>query len=119
MLQKVQSGEFTDCDNRPENPSTGDVQVLLSWDNYNDLDLACIDPEGNTLWFKNKRVPSGGLLEIDMNVAPNDSKTPIENISWKPLLQLAQYHIVCGQQHQRIKLYQLFHNSNGASLFVG
>jgi hypothetical protein len=27
-------------------------------------------------------VPSGGLLEIDMNVNPGDSKTPIENIYW-------------------------------------
>lgn len=82
-LQKVKSGELTDCNSRPETPSTGDVQILLSWNNYNDLDLACIDPEENTVWYKNKRVPSGGFLEIDMNVEPNDSKTPIENIYWK------------------------------------
>lgn len=81
-LQKIQAREFTDCDSQPETPSTGDVQVLLSWNNYNDLDLACTDPEGNTVWYKNKRVPSGGLLEIDMNVEPNDSQTPIENIYW-------------------------------------
>lgn len=78
-LQKVQSGKFSDC--IPQ-ASTGDVQVLLSWNNYNDLDLACIDPVGNTVWYNNKSVPSGGMLEIDMNVNPNDSKTPIENIYW-------------------------------------
>lgn len=83
-LEKVKSGDFNDCNTRPENPSTGDVQILLSWDNYNDLDLACIDPFGNTLWFKNKEVSSGGLLEIDMNVNPNESKSPIENIYWPP-----------------------------------
>lgn len=82
-LQKVQSGELTDCDTQPETPSTGDVQLLLSWNNYNDLDLACIDPEGNSVWYKNKRVPSGGFLEIDMNVEPNESQTPIENIYWQ------------------------------------
>jgi subtilisin family serine protease len=82
-LQKVQSGDFKDCGTRPETPSTGEVQLLLSWNNYNDLDLACIDPEGNAVWYKNKRVPSGGFLEIDMNVDPNDSNTPIENIYWQ------------------------------------
>lgn len=81
-LKKVQSGDFGDCDSRPETPSTGDVQVLLSWGDYNDLDVACVDPYENVVWFKNKRVPSGGLLEIDMNVNPGDSKTPIENIYW-------------------------------------
>jgi subtilisin family serine protease len=81
-LQKVLSGEFTDCDYRPETPSTGDVQVLLNWNNYNDLDLACVDPSKDMVWFKNKRVSSGGILEIDMNVKPNDNQAPIENIYW-------------------------------------
>ncbi|MGI6409860.1 MAG: S8 family serine peptidase [Bacteroidales bacterium] len=81
-LLKVQSGEFTDCDSRPETPSTGDVQILLSWDNYNDLDLVCTDPNNETVWFKNKSIASGGKLEIDMNVNYPDSKTPIENIYW-------------------------------------
>jgi len=81
-LLKVQSGEFTDCDSRPETPSTGDVQILLSWNNYNDLDLVCTDPNNETVWFKNKNISSGGKLEIDMNVNYPDSKTPIENIYW-------------------------------------
>jgi hypothetical protein len=79
-LQKVKSGETVDC---TPAPSTGDVQVLLSWNNYNDLDLICTDPQGASVWFKNKRVPSGGQLEIDMNVEYPDSKTPIENIYWE------------------------------------
>ncbi|NLO69356.1 MAG: S8 family serine peptidase [Porphyromonadaceae bacterium] len=78
-LIKVKSGEVVDC--TPE-PSTGDVQVLLSWNNYNDLDLIVTDPSGETVWFKNRRVSSGGQLEIDMNVEYPDSKTPIENIFW-------------------------------------
>ena len=78
-LQKEQSGNFIDCNPKP---STGDVQVLLSWSNFNDLDLACTDPEAYTISYKNKQAPSGGLLEIDMNVNPNESQTPIENIYW-------------------------------------
>ncbi|GAP71388.1 hypothetical protein SAMD00024442_11_52 [Candidatus Symbiothrix dinenymphae] len=80
-LQKVKSGETVDCTATPT-PSTGDVQVFLSWNNYNDLDLICTDPQGASVWYKNKRVPSGGQLEIDMNVEYPDSKTPIENIYW-------------------------------------
>lgn len=81
-LQKVKSGDFTDCNNRPEVPSTGDVQVLLSWDNYNDLDIYCVDPNADVVSYSNKQVPSGGQLEIDMNAQYPDRKTPIENIFW-------------------------------------
>lgn len=79
-LQKVKSGEAVDC--TPE-PSTGEVQVLLSWNNYNDLDLIVTDPNSESIWFKNRRVSNGGQLEIDMNVEYPDSKTPIENIYWQ------------------------------------
>jgi uncharacterized protein YfaP (DUF2135 family) len=79
-LEKVKSGELSDC---TPAPSSGDVQVLLSWNNYNDLDLICTDPQGNKVWYKNKIVSSGGQLEIDMNVEYPDSKTPIENIYWE------------------------------------
>ena len=79
-LQQVLSGEIIDC---TPTPSTGEVQVLLSWTNYNDLDLIVTDPDSESIWFKNRRVASGGQLEIDMNVEYPDSETPIENIYWK------------------------------------
>jgi subtilisin family serine protease len=80
-LQKVQNAEALDC---TPTASTGDVQIKLSWNNYNDLDLICTDPSGETVFFKNRNVSSGGQLEIDMNVEYPDSKNPIENIYWKP-----------------------------------
>jgi len=79
-LETVRSGEAADC---TPTPSSGDVQVLLSWNNYNDLDLICTDPFGETVFFRNRQVSSGGQLEIDMNVEYPDSKTPIENIYWE------------------------------------
>lgn len=79
-LMMVKSGQKPDC---TPTPSSGEVQVLLSWDNYNDLDLICTDPNGESIFFKNRRSASGGQLEIDMNVEYPDSKTPIENIFWK------------------------------------
>jgi subtilisin family serine protease len=80
-LQKVKSGEQVDC---TPIPSSGDVQVLLNWNNYNDLDLICTDPNGESAFFRNRTVSSGGQLEIDMNVEYPDSKKPIENIFWQP-----------------------------------
>ncbi|MDR1937444.1 MAG: S8 family serine peptidase [Tannerellaceae bacterium] len=79
-LEVLNLGEAIDC---TPAPSTGDVQILLSWNNYNDLDLICTDPQGETVWHKNQRVPSGGQLEIDMNREYPDSRTPIENIFWQ------------------------------------
>jgi subtilisin family serine protease len=78
-LEKVRSGNVSDCN---ASPTTGDVQALLKWKNYNDLDLVCIDPHGDTVWFRKKIVPSGGQLEIDMNTPDNRSITPLENIYW-------------------------------------
>lgn len=67
-------------------PTSGDVQVLLYWYDYNDLDLACKDPNGDKLYFDRRRVPSGGIFEIDMNAGgtwgEHPSETPIENIYW-------------------------------------
>jgi len=80
-LQMVKSGNVADC---TPNPSSGDVQILLKWNNYNDLDIVCTDPNGETIFYKNRMVSSGGQLEIDMNVEYPDSKNPVENIYWKP-----------------------------------
>ena len=79
-LEMVKSGSFEE--EEPPVPSTGDVQILLGWKNYNDLDLICTDPNGETIWFKNKRSSTRGQLEIDMNVEYPDSQEPIENIYW-------------------------------------
>lgn len=78
-METVKTAREVDC---TPTPSTGDVQVLLSWNNYNDLDLICTDPDGNSVFYKNRRVPSGGQLEIDMNVEYPDSQNPLENIYW-------------------------------------
>lgn len=81
-LELVKSGKINICHERPTTPSTGDVQILLSWDNYNDLDLVCRDPKNELIWFKDRKAKSGGELEIDMNVNYPDNEKPIENIFW-------------------------------------
>jgi len=78
---------------RPK-PSSGDVQILLSWNNYNDLDLYCVDPSGTTIYYGNKLSPSGGQLEIDMNAGSSRSNEPIEHIYWpKGKAPAGQYQV--------------------------
>ena len=105
-LQRVQSGDFADCDSRPVPiPSTGDVQILLSWNNYNDLDLICTDPNNEKIWYSHKNAVSGGQLEIDMNASYPDSKTPIENIYWPSgRAPKGTYHIVLSYYKQHIDI---------------
>ena len=64
-------------------PSTGDVQILLEWNNYNDLDLHCVDPSGEEIYFSNRVSRTGGQLEIDMNAGGRENRNPIENIYWQ------------------------------------
>lgn len=63
-------------------PHTGDVQILLSWGDENDLDLSCEDPYGELINFRNKKSSSNGCLDVDMNVSAPFSSSPIENIYW-------------------------------------
>lgn len=63
---------------------TGDVQVTLIWDNYNDLDLFVNDPNGETIFWDHPSAASGGKLDVDANyMCINDvTPNPVENIFW-------------------------------------
>lgn len=60
----------------------GDIQISLYWNNYNDLDLHCIDPRGEEIWFPHTRSASGGELDVDRNAHSPYTPTPVENIYW-------------------------------------
>ena len=65
-----------------EEAKTGDVQISLMWDNFNDLDLHCADPSGEKIFYGHKRSASAGELDVDMNARTPYSAQPVENIYW-------------------------------------
>ncbi len=65
-----------------EEAKTGDVQISLMWDNFNDLDLHCVDPNGERIFYGHKLAASQGVLDVDMNARIPYSAQPVENIYW-------------------------------------
>lgn len=66
------------------NAGTGDIQISISWEDYNDIDIWVhfigIN-EFDMIGWQNKFGQSGGTLDIDRNVTPT-TRSPIENIFW-------------------------------------
>ena len=65
------------------NARGGDIQISLSWHNYNDLDLHCVDPSGEEIFFGHRlSLHTGGVLDVDQNAGPPYNMSPVENIYW-------------------------------------
>jgi len=62
----------------------GEVRISLSWFNHDDLDLHLVEPNGNEIYYWNRRYKSllGGILDVDMNVQ-NLVNDPVENICYE------------------------------------
>ncbi len=58
---------------------TGDVQITLLWEDAPDVDLHVTDPNGEEIWFSNRRSRSGGELDVD-----DTSYDGPENVYWPP-----------------------------------
>jgi uncharacterized protein YfaP (DUF2135 family) len=73
--------QFTQRLNRA-GAKSGDVQISLIWDNFNDLDLHVFTPRGENIFFGHRRSRCGGELDIDMNAGLAMTREPVENIYW-------------------------------------
>lgn len=62
---------------------TGDVQITLSWNSTNDLDLWVTDPAGESIGYSHPTSASNGQLDVDANAGCGNVTTqPVENIYW-------------------------------------
>ena len=90
------NGIDENCDGSDLVVTTGDVRVTLIWDNDDDLDLYVTDPAGDTVWFGNPSVASGGTLDRDDNVGACGSDAEaggVENIVWPTTAPAGTYTV--------------------------
>jgi hypothetical protein len=66
----------------------GTIQVTLSWNNVNDIDLHVTDPNGETIYWRYPTSVSGGYLDFDNTVAYGP-----ENIYWKEAWLIGDYSV--------------------------
>jgi len=59
-----------------------EIRASLIWEGYTDLDLHCITPKGEHVYFGDKSDRFGGFLDIDMNGGHHRNPSPVENIRW-------------------------------------
>jgi len=58
------------------------VRGSLLWNDYNDLDLHCICPSGDHIYYGNKHSRCKGYLDVDRNANGRETRKPVENIRW-------------------------------------
>ena len=87
-----------------EGAEAGEIELALAWNNKNDLDLHCITPEGEHIYFGNKRSSHHGYLDVDMNVVlANASNKPTEHIRWRQgNARIGQYRVLVDHYKRHI-----------------
>lgn len=65
------------------NAGTGKLQISMSWDQPNDVDLHVIEPNGERIYYGNRRSDNGGQLDVDSNAACGIDNINNENITYE------------------------------------
>ena len=55
------------------------MQIILAWDDRNDLDLSVVCPGGRRIFHRN-RVDCGGELDVDRNAEGQLTARPVESV---------------------------------------
>jgi hypothetical protein len=61
---------------------TGDLQVSVSWDVKNDIDLHVVDPNQFEIYYIEQTSPEGGMLDLDSNAGCEIDGIDNENVRW-------------------------------------
>ena len=95
------TGNVTDSDIRENVKAAGGkvdgvLRFSIQWNDVpgewdqNDEDAHCIEPDGNHIYFHDKRNPyTGGNLDVDI-VNPEHGKAAVENITWPNIKKMAE-----------------------------
>lgn len=86
------TGNMTDSDVKQNVKSAGGavdgvLRFSIQWNdedyNPNDFDAHCVEPNGNEIYYWNKRIVhnSSGMLDVDI-IHPERNKPAVENIAW-------------------------------------
>jgi hypothetical protein len=78
----------------------GRIQVVLGWEDGNDLDLGVVCPNRQVIFFNNRRA-CGGELDLDQNVFSVEQR-PVENIVFPDDPPPGTYRIVVKNNNQRV-----------------
>ncbi|MBN1598483.1 MAG: hypothetical protein JW894_09330 [Bacteroidales bacterium] len=75
--------------------ATGNLQVICTWDQLNDVDLHLIEPEGEEIYWDNPESDFGGVLDMDSNPACDLDGINNENITYdeEATIQVGEYTV--------------------------
>ncbi|MEK8132980.1 hypothetical protein WMW72_34385 [Paenibacillus filicis] len=59
-----------------------EIRCSLIWEGYTDLDLHCITPRGEHIFYGQKQSNCSGWLDVDANGGRATTQYPVENIRW-------------------------------------
>jgi uncharacterized protein YfaP (DUF2135 family) len=117
-------GPYVPVHTRVLGVGTGDVQVTLAWDVDSDVDLHVVGPDGEEIYYGNRRSDSGGELDLDSNAGCDIDGVRNENITW-PVGQAprgvytvrVEYWSSCGvgQTHYTVRI----NNGGSVEIFTG
>lgn len=71
------------------NVTNAKLRISLSWSNLDDLDIHVVEPSGKEIYFRNKE----GKLDVDMNAGWDQTRNPVENVSYSHSLPNGIYRV--------------------------
>jgi len=71
---------------RDAGAKAGEIEIGLSWQNRNDIDLHVVDPRGERIFFGDRFSSTRGELDVDRNAScgGNVTNEPVEHVVWPP-----------------------------------